>query len=176
VYQYIAEQKALQLTRFPQVQPLPGALDLVSRLKSNGVGIALATSSTSSNYALKSSNLAHLFDLFEDVRVTGDDMRVAGRGKPQPDIFLTALSDLNAHLRKQNSDHVDIIPSECLVFEDGIPGVEAGLAAGMQVVWVPDEQILALHQDDVDTILKGRGEMLKSLADFDFDRYGIPFA
>ncbi|ORY84242.1 haloacid dehalogenase-like hydrolase [Protomyces lactucae-debilis] len=174
VPEYIAEQKALQLTRFPHVQPLPGAVDLVSHLKQHGVGIALATSSTSSNYALKSSNLARLFDLFEEVRVTGDDARVVGRGKPQPDIFLTALADLNAHLRQKTSDHIDILPAECLVFEDGVPGVEAGLAAGMRVIWVPDQQILSLHRHQVDEILCGRGEMLLSLQDFDYAKYELP--
>lgn len=32
-----------------------------------------------------------------------------------------------------------ITPQECLVFEDSVPGAEAGRRAGMRVVWVPYE-------------------------------------
>ena len=42
-------------------------------------------------------------------------------GKPAPDIFLYAAEQLN------------IAPSRCLVIEDSVNGVIAGLAAGMPV-------------------------------------------
>jgi len=43
-------------------------------------------------------------------------------GKPAPDIFLLAASQLG------------IAPADCVVIEDSKPGVAAGLAAGMQVL------------------------------------------
>lgn len=43
------------------------------------------------------------------------------RGKPAPDLFLHAARSLQYH------------PAQCLVVEDSRPGIEAGLAAGMQV-------------------------------------------
>ena len=43
------------------------------------------------------------------------------RGKPAPDVYLLAASELGA------------APAECVVIEDTPPGVRAGLAAGMIV-------------------------------------------
>ena len=47
------------------------------------------------------------------------------RGKPFPDPFLEAARRL------------DVLPAECLVFEDSPQGVQAAEAAGMQFVLVP---------------------------------------
>ena len=42
--------------------------------------------------------------------------------KPQPDLFLYAAKQLN------------VDPASCVVIEDSLAGIEAGLAAGMQVI------------------------------------------
>jgi HAD superfamily hydrolase (TIGR01509 family) len=47
------------------------------------------------------------------------------RGKPYPDPFLEAARRMN------------VLPAECLVFEDSPQGVQAAEAAGMQFVLVP---------------------------------------
>jgi HAD superfamily hydrolase (TIGR01509 family) len=47
------------------------------------------------------------------------------RGKPAPDIYVEVA-------RRLGRD-----PSECIVFEDSLPGYEAALAAGMPVIVVP---------------------------------------
>lgn len=49
------------------------------------------------------------------------------KGKPHPDPFLEAASQLG------------VAPEECLVFEDGDPGVQAAIAAGMD--WVRIDQL-----------------------------------
>ncbi|OQP57315.1 phosphatase [Niastella vici] len=49
------------------------------------------------------------------------------RGKPHPDPFLYAAKQLR------------VDPSRCLVFEDGNPGVQAAVAAGMQ--WIRIDQV-----------------------------------
>jgi HAD superfamily hydrolase (TIGR01509 family) len=65
------------------------------------------------------------------LRVTGLDRHfgahvysadVVKRGKPAPDLFLHAAGELDA------------APDRCLVVEDSLAGVEAGIAAGMRVV------------------------------------------
>lgn len=54
--------------------------------------------------------------------VTGDDVR---NGKPHPEPYLLAAHKLG------------IAPNRCVVIEDAVAGVEAGLAAGAQVIAVP---------------------------------------
>lgn len=206
--QYIAEFSALQRQHFPTAQPLPGVVQLLADLgrtrywdvrpgastanKGRRVHLALATSSTGVNYRLKTSHLAELFSVFERPRVVlGDDARIpAGRGKPLPDIYLLALATINAGL---GPGEPPITPAECLVFEDSVPGVEAGRRAGMQVVWVPhpmlkqefdgrDAEILAGRMGtaghDVDvhqlgTLGDGWAEYLPSLDNFPYDKYGM---
>ena len=46
-------------------------------------------------------------------------------GKPAPDMFLLA------------AERMGVRPEKCLVFEDGLLGIEAAKAAGMQWVFVP---------------------------------------
>ncbi len=77
----------------------------------------------------------------QEHRILGDDPRIPpGRGKPAPDIFLLALKSINDSLVSRGEP--EIKPEECLVFEDSVPGVEAGLRAGMQVVWCPHPGLL----------------------------------
>ena len=47
------------------------------------------------------------------------------RGKPAPDMFLLA------------ADRMGVPPGRCLVFEDGLLGIQAAEAAGMASVFVP---------------------------------------
>ncbi|KAL5340279.1 HAD-like domain-containing protein [Aspergillus crustosus] len=146
--QRIAE---LQTKFFPQCGPLPGVETLLAKLLStqktdHPVHIALATSSHTRNYKLKTDHLQDLFSLFPaSQRVLGDDPRIGqGRGKPLPDIYLLALETINASLR-ENSEK-EITPEECLVFEDAVPGVEAGRRAGMRVIWCPHPGLLEAYK------------------------------
>ncbi|KAF2401410.1 HAD-like protein [Trichodelitschia bisporula] len=195
--EFHAKNRALQLEHFPTCQPLPGAHALVSKLASTPppkkVHIALATSSHNFNYELKTRHLQDLFTLFPpEHRIVGDDPRIpAGRGKPAPDIYLVALKAVNESVRAAGEP--EIRPEECLVFEDSVPGVEAGRRAGMQVVWCPhpglrelymgrEEEVLAgltgehvgeEGEDPPGAIGDGWGRLLGSLEEFDYGVYGI---
>ncbi len=66
---------------------------------------------------LRKAGLAGLFP----VVVTADDV---AHGKPAPDMFLLAARLMG------------VPPGQCLVFEDGEPGIQAAKAAGMKSVFV----------------------------------------
>ncbi|KAH7130781.1 HAD-like domain-containing protein [Dendryphion nanum] len=153
--QFHKENLALQAEYFPRSQPLPGVLDLLEGLKSRGTHVALATSSIERNFKLKSEHLPDLFKYFaKEHQVLGDDPRIPkGRGKPAPDIYLLALETLNATQRANGEK--EILPEECLVFEDSVPGVEAGRRAGMQVVWCPHPELLTEYKGREREVLAG---------------------
>ncbi|KAF2637952.1 HAD-like protein [Massarina eburnea CBS 473.64] len=153
--QFLKEQSELQRELFPTTKPLPGVPQLLEGLKQRGVHMALATSSHKGNYELKSSHLPDLFKYFQDEhKVLGDDPRIpAGRGKPAPDIYLLALSTLNKTLEAQGLPPLQ--PEECLVFEDSVPGVEAGRRAGMQTVWCPHPGLLEEYNGREKEVLAG---------------------
>jgi pseudouridine-5'-monophosphatase len=192
------EQLAVhQRELFPKSVPLPGVPELLKQLYSTRttrgerVNLALATSSHEVNFKLKSAHLEDLFSVFEQRRrVLGDDERIPkDRGKPLPDIYLLALKTINESLAEGERE---VLPEECLVFEDSVPGVEAGRRAGMRVVWVPHPELYTMYQDQVPEVLAGRtgeggdvdlhqlgevgdgwAEYLKSLEGFDYEKYGI---
>lgn len=195
--EYTKKLHEIQEEQFKKSEPLPGALkllqDLESTEKGNGNGkihIALATSSARSHYLMKTGHLQSMFTLFpENRKILGDDPRIAkGRGKPFPDIYLLALKAINESL---DDGEEPIKPEECLVFEDGVPGVVAGRRAGMRVVWVPHQELAKVLAGKEELILAGRededvspdefvgevgdgwAEQRVSLADFPYEKYGI---
>ncbi len=93
---------------------MPGVRNVIEGL---GVTFCLATSSSPERLT-QSLQLAGLDALFGDRAFTAS--RVA-RGKPAPDLFLFAAAQMG------------VAPAQCLVIEDSLIGVRAGLAAGMEV-------------------------------------------
>ncbi|KAK1809179.1 hypothetical protein LTR12_016472 [Friedmanniomyces endolithicus] len=154
--EYMKEVSEMQRELFPSCKALPGVEGLLAGLERRGVRLALATSSHSGNFALKTGHLGELFAVFaEEHRVLGDDGRIpAGRGKPAPDIYLVALETINARVRREGGREVEA--GEALVFEDSVPGVEAGRRAGCQVVWCPHPELLELMKGKEELILAGR--------------------
>ncbi|KAL8854360.1 MAG: hypothetical protein Q9221_000847 [Calogaya cf. arnoldii] len=153
--EYIRKNTELQRKHFPSAQPLPGVPDLLKTLSESGVHLALATSSHSANFKLKTMHLQSIFRTFpDDQKVLGDDARIPpGKGKPAPDIYLLALETINSGLRKKGKK--EIMREECLVFEDSVPGVEAGRRAGMRVVWCPHPQLLKEYKGREKEVLAG---------------------
>ena len=96
---------------------LDGAVDFIKRAKSKGIKVAIGSSSKNTNTILKQVGIYDMFDAIAD----GNDIK---KSKPAPDVFLIAAERLN------------IMPKDCLVVEDADAGVEAALAAGMEVLAV----------------------------------------
>lgn len=173
--QFLQRQTELQREAFKHCKPLPGVetllgrlvqahtiMDAKSRARSPGgdhkkIRLALATSSHGRNYDLKVASMQRLFSVFpETQKIVGDDGRIPkGRGKPLPDIYLLALQTINEGLMAEDDTERPITPEECLVFEDSVPGIEAGRRAGMRVVWVPHPGLLEVYKDRVEEVLAG---------------------
>jgi pseudouridine-5'-monophosphatase len=198
--QFAQEASEEMRRRFPDCVPLPGAEQLLSNLSrarcgSSGdkIELALASSTRAHIFTLKTSKpeAKRLINNFQpDRQILGEDARIRrGRGKPAPDIYLVALQVINSSL---GSCQKQIMPEECLVFEDSIIGVEAGRRAGMRVVWVPHVDLAAQYEASVNKILAGRtntidigdtwqlgevddgwAETISSLEEFDYENYGI---
>lgn len=107
----------------------PGAVEFVRRLKDMGIRLGIATSNSRS---LSEACLEHLGirQLFDAV-VTGDDV---DRGKPNPEIYLKAAAGMG------------VPPEACLVFEDVVMGLQAGILAGMKTCGVHDEMSVSAEQ------------------------------
>lgn len=99
----------------------PGAYELLAYLREHGYKIALATSTP---YAKTVEHLTRTDMLsYFDVVMAGD---MVMRGKPDPEIFLTAAARLGVE------------PAACIGVEDSPNGVRAIHAAGMRAVMIPD--------------------------------------
>src|SRR5262249_52153833 len=79
--------------------------------------------------------------------VTGDDVK---RGKPDPEVFLTAAAKLGAE------------PSRCVVFEDAVAGGEAARPRGMRsvaVTFVSHHPVEKLRAAGADVIVASLDEL-----------------
>ena len=104
-----------------KVKLKPLVFDLLRILRSEGLALGIATSNSRilTEAVLASNGVLNLFEVI----LTGEDIKT---GKPDPEIYLTA------------ADRLDVIPDECIVFEDVLMGVRAGKNAGMSVCAVYD--------------------------------------
>jgi len=121
---------AHEMTR--HTPPMPGAAAAVRAVVAAGVAVAVASNSARGELwaKMRSLGLATVFGervfSFEDV----------DRPKPWPDMYLAAAASCGA------------APQDCVVIEDSVPGVRAGIAAGCRVLGFAHETpagVLAAH-------------------------------
>nr|XP_019014789.1 uncharacterized protein I206_00875 [Kwoniella pini CBS 10737]OCF53570.1 hypothetical protein I206_00875 [Kwoniella pini CBS 10737] len=159
---------------FRKVQPMRGAAALVKGLYDAGIPIALATGSTYENFQYKTTHLPHIFSLFpSNCIITGDSPQVKpGRGKPKPDVFLAAANSLGRDVGTADecTENQKIERTKGVVFEDARPGVIAGVEAGMNVIWVPDSELLALDPNSN----FGAKQVLAHLEEWNPQEWGLP--
>lgn len=105
----------------------PGIIEFLKRLKTDGLKLAVCSSSRNAGAALWTLGLMPYFDAV----IEGGAVALP---KPAPDIFLLGARELS------------LSPEECIVFEDAESGVVAALAAGMTCIGVgADEDLAAAH-------------------------------
>jgi HAD superfamily hydrolase (TIGR01509 family) len=118
---------------------LPGVLELIDAAKAHSLKLAIASSSPHAwvdNHA-KRLGIFHHFDKV----ICADDVGV-GRTKPNPDLFLLALKQLQ------------IQKDAAVVFEDSPNGVLAANRAGIFVVAVPNHVTAMLNLDGANWIAR----------------------
>lgn len=105
-----------------QVPLKTGAEPFIRYCRKNHIKLGIA----SSNSRELIENVLAVHGILDDFKVivTGCDV---DRGKPAPDVYLEAAKCCQSK------------PEHCLVFEDIVPGIMAGKAAGMRVCAVEDE-------------------------------------
>ena len=133
----LREEKALEFAAILQSEltPMKGASALLARCFGSYF-MALATSSheKSAQFVVKTLGFERYFSVF----ITRSDVRFS---KPNPEIFLRAARMLS------------ISPSECLVLEDSVKGVRAGVAAGMKVIAIPNQYTQGSDFTNATTVL-----------------------
>lgn len=111
---------------------LKGARAYLTKLKSEGIKIALGSASKNAPMILKGLKISDLFDSIVD----GNKVSNA---KPDPEVFLVAAQELG------------LDPSQCVVYEDAEAGVAAARAAGMRIVGIGSKDVLR----DADIVVPG---------------------
>ncbi|MDF9814855.1 HAD family hydrolase [Streptomyces sp. SPB162] len=100
------------------LQPVPGVADVLGKLTADGVPFCLASSGSHERIRV-ALHTTGLFEHFGEERIFSS--QDVGRGKPAPDLFLHAARVMGAD------------PARCAVVEDSPLGVQAAVAAGMDV-------------------------------------------
>lgn len=103
----------------------PGAIELLSELKANGIKTALVTMSMQRMARRIVEQIG--FEAF-DVVLGGDDVEF---GKPHPEPYLKAAALLGAE------------PGQCVAFEDSETGLASAEAAGTVAIGIPNFMPLA---------------------------------
>ncbi|MBW2662166.1 MAG: beta-phosphoglucomutase family hydrolase [Deltaproteobacteria bacterium] len=135
------------------------SVKFVKCLKKKGIKVGVASSSRNCRLILQ---LAGIEDLFE-TRVDGEvSCELNLKGKPDPDIFVTAARNLG------------LMPGECMVVEDAISGVKAGrngnFGLTLGIARSIDGEILCCNGADM--VVRDLGEI--SIKDIEnWFKYGI---
>jgi beta-phosphoglucomutase len=120
------EEMYRDLVRRDGVSPLPGVTNWLHRLHSQGWLQAIASSAPRANVEAILEALAAA-DIFQTI-VSAEDVH---RGKPDPEVYLTAAARVGA------------LPGRCIVVEDAESGIEGARNAGMKSIGVSRKHLAA---------------------------------
>ncbi|HUB67927.1 MAG TPA: HAD-IA family hydrolase [Candidatus Methylacidiphilales bacterium] len=121
-----------EVVRETGIEPLPGVEPWLERLKKEGIRRVIASSTHRENITTTLEVLG--IGRFFDAIVAAEDVT---RGKPDPEVFLTAASRL------------EVTAKDAVIFEDALVGIAAARAAKMRVAAVTTtNRREALHEAD----------------------------
>ena len=103
----------------PHIKPIAGVVELMKAAKAAGVKCAIGSSGCRENVEMIIEGLG-IADLI-DASISGSDVT---HGKPHPEIFIKAYEALG------------LKAEECVVVEDAVNGIVAGVAAGCKCIAV----------------------------------------
>ena len=103
----------------PYIEPVKGLKDFLQYAAGAGIPMAVATSAPAENvkFTLEATGLEHYFSAVTDASSVTFS-------KPHPQVYLVTAGKLG------------VKPSDCIVFEDSVTGIQSAKAAGMVVVGV----------------------------------------
>jgi HAD superfamily hydrolase (TIGR01509 family) len=101
-----------------ELEPVPGAVEVLEKLTADGVPYCVGSSGSHERIRVGHRKTG-LDQWFDDGRIFSS--QDVGRGKPAPDLFLHAAQCMG------------VAPERCAVVEDSPLGVQAAVAAGMDV-------------------------------------------
>lgn len=113
----IEKEKRYQKIYLPHLKLLEGLDGFLKKASDHHIQMAIGSAAIpfNINFVLDNLKLHHYFKAI----VSADDVR---KSKPDPETFLKAASLLN------------VLPENCIVFEDAPKGVESALNAGMKCI------------------------------------------
>ena len=137
------ERRELRLEILADEGLMPGVAERIAEAKAMGLKLGIASTSEARwlNYHLP--RLGLLYD-FQAVRGRSD---VGGVGKPEPDVYLSALKGLRVE------------PKNALALEDSVNGVIAAKRAGMKVVAIPNPLTRHMDYSEADLVLHSMADM-----------------
>jgi len=111
------------INKMTPAEVLPGTVKLLTAIRKAGYQLALGSASKNSGLILEKTKLSHFFDQIVDGNMVS-------KSKPDPEVFLKGAELLGCK------------PSECVVFEDAVAGVEAAKNGGMKAIGIGDAETL----------------------------------
>lgn len=118
VERYSSERVKIAMELFkPQIKLTTGLFNFLEELKTHNIPMGIGTSSRRvyMNFIMDTLQIRSYFKII----LTAQDII---HGKPDPEMYLKVAHGL------------DVLPNQCIVFEDSVTGIEAAKSAGMKAV------------------------------------------
>lgn len=131
------------------VKVYPSTVELIHKLKENGIHVGVASSSKNCKQVLEAAGLLDLMETRIDGVVSAE---LGLNGKPEPDIFTTA------------ADRMGVSYDRSVVVEDAVSGVQAGKAGNFGLVLG-----IAREENEQELYIGGADIVVKDIAEIGYD-------